>query len=142
MANNNLPTVLFEGLDGAGKTYALNHLKKYYEERDIPVHTVDSIPFDKFMKSHDPEWFDLSKPNTKYVEFLSWQVNNYYKNIVPHLHKKVILIDRFTPSCFAYNDIEGDTYGTFFYQIMDTYLKYFFIPSVTFFIDVPDHVIV
>ena len=138
---NNLPTILFEGLDGAGKTYALNHLKKYYEDREIPVHVVDSIPFDKFMESHNKEWFDLSQQNTKYVEYLSWQVNNYYKNILPYLHEKVILIDRFTPSCFAYNDIQGDRFSSFFYKIMDTYLKDFFIPSVTFFVDVSDKVI-
>ena len=89
MENRNLPTILFEGLDGAGKTYALDHLKHYYEERDILVHVVDSIPFDKFMKSHDSDWFDLSSTNTKYVEFLSWQVNNYYKNILPYLHKRL-----------------------------------------------------
>lgn len=138
---NKLPVILFEGLDGAGKTYALNHLKEHYEKKRIPVHVVDSIPFGTFLNSHDKEWFDLNIKNVRYVEYLAWQVNNYYKNIKPFIGREVILIDRFVPSCFAYNSFEQDEFGLFFEAMMERFLDSFYIPDVTFLVDVSNEVL-
>lgn len=138
----NKPVILFEGLDGAGKTYALDHLKKYYENQGESVHVVDSIPYHTFLESHNTEWFDLSHPNTRYVEYLAWQVNNFYKNIEPHLGKSVILIDRYIPSCYAYNSLRDDRHFPAFQDIMTTMLSKFFRPDVTFLFDVPNEVLV
>jgi len=138
---HNKPVILFEGLDGAGKTYALEHLKKYYESKGESVHVVDSIPYPTFLDSHNPEWFDLTHPNTRYVEYLAWQVNNFYKNIEPHLGKSIILIDRYIPSCFAYNSLRDDKNFAAFQDIMTAMLTKFFRPDVTFLFDVPNEVL-
>ncbi len=135
------PVVLFEGLDGAGKTYALEHLKKKYESEGETVHVVDSIPYHTFLASHDQAWFDLTHPNTRYMEYLSWQVNNFYKNIQPHLGKSIILIDRYIPSCYAYNSLKDDRYCPALKKTMDTLLTDFFTPDVTFLFDVPNEVL-
>jgi thymidylate kinase len=72
------------------------------------------------------------------MEYMGWQVNNYYNNIAPYIGKEVILIDRFLPSCFAYNALRPDPYSMTFVNIMDKLLKNFFVPDVTFWIDVDD----
>lgn len=135
------PIILFEGLDGAGKTYALNHLKEYYEKQGEKVHVVDSIPYQTFLDSHDKAWFDLTNTNTRYFEYMAWQVNNFYKNIKPYVGEAVILIDRFLPSCFAYNAVSVDPYAFLFLKVMDQLLKEFFAPSITFLFDVPNLVL-
>lgn len=138
---NKLPTVLFEGLDGAGKTYALTYLKRFYENKNIPIHVVDSIPFNVFLDSHDKAWFDLNLLNVRYTEYMAWQVNNYYKNIRPFIGKELILIDRYLPSCFAYNSMDDDRFSAFLADIMDSFLRKFFIPDITFLVDVPNEVL-
>jgi thymidylate kinase len=137
----NKPIILFEGLDGSGKTYALNHLKEFYEKQGETVHVVDSIPYPVFLESHDKEWFDLSNANTRYFEYMAWQVNNFYKNIKPYIGQSIILIDRFLPSCFAYNAIDVDKYSFLFLSVMDTMLRNFFTPTVTFLFDVSNDVL-
>ena len=136
------PVILFEGLDGAGKTYALSHLKDYYEKQGETVHVVDSIPYHVFLESHDKTWFDLTNPNTRYMEYLAWQVNNYYKNIHPYLGNVVILIDRYIPSCYAYNALRDDANAPVLAQVMKTMLEGFFKPDVTFLFDVTNEVLV
>lgn len=135
------PVILFEGLDGAGKTFALSHLKAYYESKGETVHVVDSIPYHTFLESHDKVWFDLTQPNTRYMEYLAWQVNNFYKNIQPHLGKSIVLIDRYVPSCFAYNSLKDDRYCATFAKVMDAMLSDFFVPDVTFLFDVPNEIL-
>jgi thymidylate kinase len=135
------PTILFEGLDGAGKTYALEHLKGYYEKQGESVHVVDSIPYHVFLESHDRIWFDLTNTNTRYMEYLSWQVNNFYKNILPYLGKCIILIDRYTPSCYAYNTLQEDLYSCALHKTMHTLLSEFFVPDITFLFDVPNEIL-
>ena len=119
-------------------TYAMNHLKKFYEDAGVPVRMVESIPYDEFMKSHEAKWFNLSPQNVKYMEYMGWQVNNYYNNIAPYIGKEVILIDRFLPSCFAYNALRPDPYSMVFVNIMDKLLKNFFVPDITFWFDIDD----
>lgn len=135
------PIILFEGLDGAGKTYALTHLKEYYERQGEKVHVVDSIPYHVFLESHDKAWFDLTNNNTRYFEYMAWQVNNFYKNIKPYAEDSIILIDRFLPSCFAYNAVTVDPYAFLFIKVMDQLLNEFFAPTITFLFDVPNSVL-
>lgn len=136
------PVILFEGLDGSGKTYAITRLKEFYEKQGETVHVVDSIPYHTFLESHDKNWFDLTSVNTRYFEYMAWQVNNYYKNIKPFIGKEIILIDRFLPSCFAYNNIDVDKFSFLFLNIMDSMLRGFFIPTVTFLFEVTNEVLV
>lgn len=135
------PVILFEGLDGAGKTYALNHLKEFYEAKGETVHIVDSIPYHTFLESHDKNWFDLTNASTRYFEYMAWQVNNYYKNIKPFIGEDIILIDRFLPSCFAYNSVDRDRFSMLFMSVMDSLMRGFFTPNFTFLFDVSDDVL-
>jgi thymidylate kinase len=135
-------TILFEGVDGAGKTYALNHLKNYFESKNLPVHVVDSIPYETFLRSHDPSWFNLNIQNVKYVEYLAWQVNNFYKNIQPYLKSHIILVDRFVPSCYAYNSLDKDDHRSIILgRIMEEMFK-FWQPDYTFWFDVSNDVLI
>lgn len=135
-------TILFEGVDGAGKTFALTNLKNYLEARKLPVHIVDSIPYDTFLRSHDPSWFNLNLQNVKYMEYLAWQVNNFYKNIKPYMGTHIILVDRFVPSCFAYNSLDKtDERSTHLSNIMQEMFN-FWQPDFTFWFDVPNDVLV
>jgi thymidylate kinase len=137
----NKPVILFEGGDGTGKTTSMNYLKSYYEKTGESVHIVESISYHTFLESHDKTWFDLTNNNTRYMEYISWQVNNYYKNIKPYIGKELILIDRFLPSCYAYNPIDSDQYSTLFMRVMDEMLRQFFIPDVTFIFHVPQNIL-
>lgn len=142
------PTILFEGIDGAGKTYALSHVKTLLEANQLPVHVVDSIPYETFMRSHDASWFNLNLTNVKYIEYLSWQVNNYYKNIQPFLGNSIVLIDRYFPSCYAYNDLDvatspysQDGIALVLAQVMDIFCTKFWRPDYTFLFDVQDDIL-
>ncbi len=137
-----LPVVDFEGIDGAGKSYALDHLRKHYEEKEIPVVVVSSISVHEFIDAHDPKWYDITNDTTRFATYLTYQLNNYYKNIKPHIRKKVILIDRYIPSCFAYNRLYEDfdpEFQPLVFELINLMLTKFFIPDVTFLFDVDNN---
>lgn len=134
--------ILFEGVDGAGKTFAMEKLTEELERKEIPVTIVSSIPYETFIMSHDSDWFDLSITNIKYIEYLSWQVNNYYLNIKDQIRKGVVLVDRYIPSCYAYNELSDDTYTNVLHDMMSNMAKNFFKPDITFYFEVPDNVLI
>jgi len=138
------PVINFEGADGCGKSYALEHLKKYYEINNIPVTYVKSVPYHDFINAHSKEWYDMTNDNIRYMEYLAYEVNNYYKNILPNLGTSVILIDRYLPSCYAYNSQTNldSTYKGVLSKVMDTLCANFFKPNVTFIFDVTDDVLI
>jgi len=137
----NLPVIAFEGLDGTGKSFGLNQLKVFYESLEIPVKIVDSIPYNIFKVAHDKQWYSLEHANILYMQYLAYEVNNYYKNIHEDLGKKVILIDRFIPSCFAYNTINDTTYESALKNIMNVLCTQFFKPDVTFIFEVSNEIL-
>jgi len=133
----------FEGIDGAGKSYTLEHLKKYYEELGKEVVVVPSISTSDFKNSFDPKWYDIYNSNNRYVQYLAYEVNNYYKNIKPQVEEgKIVLVDRYIPSCYAYNELPNDRFNTFMVDFMQLLCRRFFIPDVTFIFDVSNDVIV
>jgi thymidylate kinase len=138
------PVVVFEGVDGAGKSFALEALKKYFETHNVPVRIANSIPYNVFMEAHNSLWYDMKNPNVRYIQFLAYEVNNFYRTIQPYINKSVVLVDRFIPSCFAYNSLEplNIEYNHTMNKMMDVLCKDFYRPEVVFWFDVPNEVLV
>ena len=97
--------IVFEGIDGSGKTFHLNEVAKYLSKKKI-----------KFIKIREPGGTKNSeiirniilnkkstfKKKTDLLLYLAARNENYENLIKPYLNKKVILIDRFTDSTMAY----------------------------------------
>ncbi len=97
--------IVFEGIDGSGKTFHLNEVTKYLSKKKI-----------KYVKIREPGGTKNSeiirniilnkkstlKKKTDLLLYLAARNENYENLIKPYLNKKVILIDRFIDSTMAY----------------------------------------
>ena len=97
--------IVFEGIDGSGKTFHLNEVAKYLSKKKI-----------KFIKIREPGGTKNSeiirniilnkkstfKKKTDLLLYLAARNENYENLIKPYLNRKVILIDRFIDSTIAY----------------------------------------
>ena len=103
MSNN--PIIVFEGIEGSGKTTLINHLSKYLKKINK-----------KFVKFREPggsknsekirKFILNNKSNLNYktdlLLYLASRSENFEKIIKKNHKKKIILIDRFTDSTIAY----------------------------------------
>jgi len=99
------PIVVFEGVDGSGKTLHINYLSNYLKKKKI-----------KFLKIREPGGHfnsekirnlilnNKSKFNktTDLLLYLAARNENLVNLLIKNYKKKVILIDRFTDSTLAY----------------------------------------
>ena len=97
--------IVFEGIDGSGKTFHLNEVAKYLSKKKI-----------KFIKIREPGGTKNSeiirniilnkkstfRKKTDLLLYLAARNENFENLIKPHLNRKVILIDRFVDSTIAY----------------------------------------
>lgn len=97
--------IVFEGIDGSGKTYHLNKISKYLLKKNI-----------KFIKIREPGGSKNSeiirkiilnnksslKKKTDLLLYLAARNENYENLIKSNLKKRVILLDRFKDSTMAY----------------------------------------
>ena len=97
--------IVFEGIDGSGKTYHLNEVSKYLSKKKI-----------KFIKIREPGGSNNSekirrlilnrKSNfNKFTDFLMYMASrneNFHNILFKNYNKKIILIDRFIDSTIAY----------------------------------------
>ena len=97
--------IVFEGIDGSGKTYHINEVSKYLIKKKI-----------KFVKIREPGGSrnaenirkiilnkrSTNKKKTDLLLYLAARNENVERLIKPNINKKVILIDRFTDSTLAY----------------------------------------
>ncbi len=97
--------IVFEGIDGSGKTYHIDKVSKYLKKKKID-----------FIKIREPGGFKNSevirklilndksnlKKKTDLLLYLAARNENFENIIKPNLKKKVILIDRFKDSTIAY----------------------------------------
>ena len=97
--------IVFEGIDGSGKTYHVNEVSKYLTKKKI-----------KFVKIREPGGSrnaenirkiilnkrSTNKKKTDLLLYLAARNENVEQLIKPNINKKVILIDRFTDSTLAY----------------------------------------
>ena len=103
MPNN--PIIVFEGIEGSGKTTLINHLSKYFKKVNK-----------KFIKFREPGGSKNSEKIRKFILnnksnlnnktdlllYLAARSENYEKIIIKNYKKKIILIDRFVDSTIAY----------------------------------------
>ena len=97
--------IVFEGIDGSGKTYHLNKVSKYLSKKKI-----------KFIKIREPGGSKNSeiirkiilnnksslKKKTDLLLYMAARNENYENILKPNLKNKVILLDRFIDSTIAY----------------------------------------
>ena len=98
------PVIVFEGIEGSGKTFHINHLSNYLKKKKIP-----------FVKFREPGGSDKSEKirklilnnksnfdkKTDLLLYLAARNENIIK-LKKYYKKKIILIDRFTDSTIAY----------------------------------------
>jgi len=99
------PLIVFEGIEGTGKTTLINHVSDYFKKKNI-----------SFVKIREPggnrnseliRKLILNKKNkfnsfTDLMLYFAARSENIEKIIKKYYSKKIILIDRFTDSTLAY----------------------------------------
>ena len=97
--------IVFEGIDGSGKSYHLNAASNYLKKKKIkhirlrePGGSKNSEKLRKLLLSNKSNF----EKKTDLLIYLSARSENFHKIIKPNLKKKVILIDRFVDSTMAY----------------------------------------
>ena len=98
------PVIVFEGIEGSGKTHHLNKISKYLKRRKLSFIKIrepgGSLNSEKIRKLILNKKSNFNK-NTDLMLFLSSRSENI-SLIKKNYNKKVILIDRFTDSTIAY----------------------------------------
>ena len=99
------PLIVFEGIEGSGKTTLINYISNYFHKNNI-----------KFLRIREPGGNEnseiirkiiLSKKNdfntfTDLLLYLAARSENIENTIKKNYQKKIILLDRFTDSTLAY----------------------------------------
>lgn len=99
------PLIVFEGIEGSGKTLHSNNLAKFLRKKKIP-----------FIKFREPGGTKNSEKlrrvilnkknkfnkNTDLLLYLAARSENYHKLLAKNFGKKIIIIDRFIDSTIAY----------------------------------------
>ena len=97
--------IVFEGIDGSGKTFHLKEVSKYLIKKKVkfikfrePGGTINSEIIRNIILSNKSTF----KKKTDLLLYLAVRNENYESLIKPNINKKVILIDRFVDSTMAY----------------------------------------
>ena len=131
--------IVFEGIDGSGKTFHLNEVSKYLIKKKVkfikfrePGGTINSEIIRNIILNNKSTF----KKKTDLLLYLAARNENYESLIKPNINKKVILIDRFVDSTMAYQH-----YGfRISKKIINTLNKFVLVnlkPNFTFFHFVP-----
>jgi len=98
------PVIVFEGIEGSGKTYHLNYISKYLKKKRIshiklrePGGFKNSEKIRKLILSNNSNF----NKNTDLLLYLAARSENI-EELKKNHNKKIILIDRFTDSTIAY----------------------------------------
>ena len=99
------PIIVFEGIEGSGKTYHINNIEKLLIKSNIkyvklrePGGSTNSEKIRKIILNNKSSFNSL----TDLLLYLASRSENVQKIIKKNYRKKVILIDRFTDSTIAY----------------------------------------
>ena len=98
------PVIVFEGVEGSGKSHHINIVSKYLKKRDIPFFRIrepgGSINSEKIRKLILNKYSNFNR-NTDLLLYLASRSENM--NLLKKFYnKKIILIDRFIDSTIAY----------------------------------------
>ena len=98
------PVIVFEGIEGSGKSHHINVVSKYLKKQKIPFFKIrepgGSVNSEKVRKLILNKKSNFN-PNTDLLLYLASRSENI--NLLKKFHKKkIILIDRFVDSTIAY----------------------------------------
>ncbi len=97
--------IVFEGIEGSGKSFHLNNLKKFLNKKKIKSISIREPGGSKNSEKIRRLILNNKSNFNKYADlmlYLSARCENIEKLIKPNYKKKVILIDRFIDSTLAY----------------------------------------
>ena len=99
------PIIVFEGIEGSGKTTLIKHVVKYFKKNKISFLSIREPGGNK--NSEKIRKLILDKKNkfnafTDLMLYLASRSENIDKVINKYYHNKIILLDRFTDSTVAY----------------------------------------
>ena len=99
------PVIVFEGIEGSGKSYHLNNVSKFLKRKKIkhvvirePGGSKNSEKIRDFILNKNINFHNL----TDLLLYFSARNENYNSILKKNFKKKIILIDRFTDSTIAY----------------------------------------
>ena len=99
------PIIVFEGIEGSGKTHHIKKLSKYLDKKKISYIKIrepgGSLNSEKIRKLILNKKSTLNR-NTDLLLYLAARSENVEKLITKNYNKKIILIDRFSDSTLAY----------------------------------------
>ena len=131
--------IVFEGIDGSGKTFHLNEVSKYLNKKKVrfvkfrePGGTINSEIIRNIILTNKSTF----KKKTDLLLYLAARNENYENLIKPNINKKVILIDRFIDSTMAYQHY-GFSINKNIINILNNFVLGNLKPNFTFFHYVP-----
>ena len=99
------PIIVFEGIEGTGKSFHINNIQKYFTKKKIkfikfrePGGSKNSEKIRNFILNNNSNY----KTITDLFMYMAARNENYHNIIKKYYKKRVILIDRFTDSTLAY----------------------------------------
>jgi len=99
------PIIVFEGVEGSGKSFHLKNIKKYFKKKKIkylsfrePGGAKNAEKIRKLILNKKSKFNNL----TDLLLYLAARNENFHNILSKHYKRKVILIDRFTDSTIAY----------------------------------------
>ena len=99
------PLIVFEGIEGSGKSFHIKNVEKYLKKRRIkfikfrePGGSKNSEKIRNFILNNNSNYKGL----TDLFMYMAARNENYHNIIKKYYKKRVILIDRFTDSTLAY----------------------------------------
>ena len=99
------PIIVFEGIEGTGKSFHINNIQKYFTKQKIkfikfrePGGSKNSEKIRNFILNNNSNYKTL----TDLFMYMAARNENYHNIIKKYYKKRVILIDRFTDSTLAY----------------------------------------
>ena len=102
---NKKPLIVFEGIEGSGKTTLINHVSKFLKEKKInfikirePGGNINSEKIRNLILNKKSKFNSF----TDLLLYLAARSENFEKVIKKNYKKKIILLDRFTDSTIAY----------------------------------------
>ena len=127
------PVIIFEGIEGSGKTFHINFVSNYLKKKKIkhilirePGGNINSEKIRKLILQNNSN-FNKNTDLLLYLAARSENIDLLKKNY----KKKIILIDRFTDSTIAYQHY-GLGINLFFINFINNYLLKNFKPDFTF----------
>ena len=99
------PIIVFEGIEGTGKSFHIKNIQKYFIKKKIkfvkfrePGGSKNSEKIRNFILNNNSNYKGL----TDLFMYMAARNENYHNIIKKYYKKRVILIDRFTDSTLAY----------------------------------------